>query len=215
MSQACEDVVKSFLERVLGRLSFDMIEKLFSRALDENPVFEAIRREGAFSKNILIVLGGRGCGKTLFIRYAKHYLTTSDWDFKYVSAQDLGQGQDAERKLASMFEDVLRRIEGEDRYKVAIALDDIVEAPTAVLDYVKDVIVPNIYKHAGRLVLIIAAQSERAEGQRVAAVYLLREKLGMAPYAEAFFGENPRDTLYNRFRPVSYTHLTLPTSDLV
>jgi hypothetical protein len=199
VSQACEDAVKSFLEKVLGRLTFKRIEELFSRALDQNPVFKEVEKRGAFGKNILIVLGGRGCGKTLFIRYAKYYLTKDGWDFIYVSPQDLGQGQDAERKLADIFEDALKKIEGDSNYKVAIALDDIVEAPVTVLDYIKDFIVPNVFKHAGRLMLIVAAQSERTVGQKVAAVYLLREKLGMAQYAEAFFGENPRDKLYESF----------------
>ncbi len=198
MNQACIDTVKSFLERVLGRLSFAEVEKLFSQVLDENPVFKAVEKEGVFGKNILIVLGGRGCGKTLLIRYAKHYLTRRGWDFKYVHVSDLGQ--DAERKLAGMFGDILRRIEGDSAYKAVIALDDIVEAPATVLDYIKDTIVSSIFKHAGRLMLIVAAQSELIRDQRVAAMYLLREKLGAAPSAEAFFGVNPRDTLYESFK---------------
>jgi polynucleotide 5'-kinase involved in rRNA processing len=75
MSQApCVEEFVSFLQEVSGRLSFEDVEKRFAKALEENPVFAEIEKSGALGKNIIIILGGRGCGKTLMIRYIKHKL---------------------------------------------------------------------------------------------------------------------------------------------
>lgn len=186
----------SFLERVIGRLSFEEVERLFSKALDENPIFASIRQKGAFGKNIIVLLGGRGCGKTLALRYIKHYLSKDKWDFMYVNGIEL-KGEDALKQIVEEVENKLKQDPG---YKVVIAIDDAVEADEAAREYLKNSVISLINKYAGKVKLVLVAQSERVTTEGAATIQLLKTVLGEAPHAKMFFGENPSKVIEKNFK---------------
>ncbi len=198
-SNLCMNDIISFLERVTGRLSFEEIERLFSKALDENPIFANIRQEGAFGKNIIVLLGGRGCGKTLALRYIKHYLSKDGWDFIYVNGTRL-KGEEASSPLRQIVEEAENKLKQDHNYKVVIAIDDITEADEAAREYLKDSVIPLVHRYAGRVKLVLASQSERVTAEGVATIQLLKIVLGQAPYAEMFFGEHPVETIEKSFK---------------
>jgi len=202
MSQtSCVDAFRRFLEEIAGRLRFEDAERRFSRALEENPVFAEVERSGALGKNIIIILGGRGCGKTLAIRYIKYRLTKDGWDFTYISGADLvdqvrTQGSKVFQQLIEEQESKLSQDSG---YRVAVAIDDVAEAVEIARDFLQKE-VGLARKYEGKLKLVLASQSERATAERVMTVELLKVVLPQAPFAEMFFGEEPRRALLDSFR---------------
>lgn len=198
-SDPCINDIISFLERITGRLSFEEVEKLFSKGLDKNPIFTGIRDKGAFGKNIVVLLGGRGCGKTLAIRYIKHYLSKTGWDFMYINGVRL-KGEEALKLMRQIEENAESKLKQDSSYKVIIAIDDVVEADEAAREYLKDSIISLVHKYAGRVKLVLAAQSERVTAEGVATIQLLKLVLGEAPHAEMFFGERPIETIEKSFK---------------
>ena len=204
MSQtSCIDAFRRFLEGVVGRLSFEEMERRFSRALEENPVFTEIERRGALGKNIIIVLGGRGCGKTLTIRYIKYRLERDGWDFKYISGAQLVEqakaGAQGSRVFQQLIEEQESKLGRDSGYRVVVAIDDVAEAVEIAREFLQKE-VELARKYEGRLKLVLAAQSERAKAERVMTVELLKVVLSQAPFAEMFFGEEPKRVLLDSFR---------------
>ena len=204
MSQtSCVDAFRRFLEEITGRLRFEDIERRFSRALEENPVFAEIERRGALGKNIIIVLGGRGCGKTLTIRYIKYRLERDGWDFKYISGAQLAEqvkaGAQGNRVFQQLIEEQESKLSRDSGYRVVVAIDDVAEAVEMAGDFLQKE-VGLARKYEGKLKLVLAAQSERAKAERVMTVELLKVVLPRAPFAEMFFGEEPERALLDSFR---------------
>lgn len=201
----CRRRVEKLLSRMVGRISYDELGKVLSKGLDQNPVFNYIRSQGAFDKNIIIILGGRGCGKTLLMKYVQHY-HSPEWEFKYVPGDMLsGSGL---QKFNSLIDNVKKELEDAGEKKIILALDDIAEASEAAMGYIKDEIMPLLLEHAGRLKLVIAAQSERTtrEGQAIVS-RIFSDILASAPKATMFFGESPERSLTEAFKK-SYVEMT-------
>lgn len=197
-STSCAEKFVRFLEETTGRLDFSLVESLFSKGLDVNPVFTDIERRGGLSRNIIVVLGGRGCGKTLTIRYIKHRFGR-DWDFMYVSGKDLA-GDHGLEKLKQEISSKVDELEKDQRFRVAIAIDDIAEASEVSREYLRNEIVELVREYAGRLLLVLAAQSERVTPGGNTTLQLLKSILGRAPSAEMFFGENPEGVIEGIFK---------------
>lgn len=190
----CVEKFVRFLEETSGRLSFERVCKLFSKGLDENPVFEDVRRRGGFSKNIMVVLGGRGCGKTLTIRYVKHYFEKDGWRFYYIDGKELA----TDRGLANLEQTVntiVGELEKNKEVRTIIAIDDIAEAAVGSQEFLRERLVELVRNYAGRLSLVIAAQSERVTSEGVTTLPLLQSVLGRAPSAEMFLGESPEEVI--------------------
>ena len=196
---SCSGSIIHFLERIIGRLSFKEVEKLFSKALDENPVFASIRHEGALGKNIIVLLGGRGCGKTLALRYFKHSLSKDGWDFIYVDGSQL-KGNESSNPLKQIIKEIENKLRQDSDYKVVIAIDDVVEANELARECLKYEASSLVHKYAGRVKLILAMQSERVTAEGVATIQLLKTVLGQAPNAEMFFGERPVEVIEDSFK---------------
>lgn len=193
---SCISELGRFLEEVTGRLSFEETEKHFSKALNENPVFAEIERSGALGKNVVVILGGRGCGKTLALRYAKHKLSGEGWDFRYLAGPDLAelaekQGREGFQQILEEHDSELSREAGR---RLVLAIDDIAEAVEVAKGFLQKAI-GLVRKHEGRLKLILAAQSERK-----ATLELLKVVLPEAPCVEMFFGEEPGRRIVESFR---------------
>ena len=202
MSQtSCIDAFRRFLEGITGRLLYEEMERRFSRALEENPVFAEIEKSGALGKNIIIILGGRGCGKTLTIRYIKYKLKSGGWDFIYISgAQLVDQARDQGSEVFQhLIEEQESKLSQDSEYKLVAAIDDVTEALEIARDFLRKE-VDLARKYEGRLKLVLAAQSERVKAARVATVELLENFLPQAPFAEMFFGEEPGRALLDSFR---------------
>ncbi|PUA33345.1 MAG: hypothetical protein B7O98_02655 [Zestosphaera tikiterensis] len=210
------DKVVKFLEDATKRQSFQQIKEMFKKKLDENPIFQALVREGALGKNIIVILGGRGCGKTLVIRYIEHYLSGS-WKLEYVNfgeqtAEKGGrEGQNSMKKegapadfLRSTVEKIETALKNSPTARIALALDDLAEAEEEALKYIRDKLVPMVNKYAGRFMLILALQSERITAERATTLQILKVCLAEAPGAEMFFGEFPEESIESAFRN-SYT----------
>jgi hypothetical protein len=195
MSSCC-DALRKFLVEATGRLSFEEVERRFSKALDENPVFSEIEKSGALGKNIIIILGGRGCGKTLMLRYVKYRSAKEGWDFKYINGTELAkivasQGEKGLQQIVEEHDSVLSK---NPTYKLVLAIDDVAEAPEVAHEYLKKEI-ELVRKHEGRFKLVLATQSERER-----TFQLLKTVLPGAPHAEMFFGEEPRRSIMESFR---------------
>jgi len=195
MSQAsCINDFIKFLGEITGRLSFEIVEKRFSKALDENPVFANIEREGAFGKNIIIILGGRGCGKTLMIRYIKYRFTKEGWEFKYIDGpafKDI-KSPDELQQIISEQESMLTK---DPSYRIILAIDDVAEVNEIAREKLQKDATELVRKYSGRVKLVLASQSER-----IGTLELLKIVLGQAPSAEMFFGENPEKSIIDNFK---------------
>jgi len=198
-SGSCVNDIIRFLERITGRLSFEEYERLFCKALDKNPIFARIEKAGVFGKNVIVLLGGRGCGKSLVLRYIKHRLSKEGWDFKYVSYIKR-KGDEALNLLRQVLEEVESKLKKDSNYKAVIAIDDVVEADEVAREYLRDSAISLIHEYAGRVKLVLAAQSERVTAEGVATIQLLKVVLGQAPHAEALFGEHPMETIEEVFK---------------
>jgi hypothetical protein len=201
MSQApCVEEFVSFLQEVSGRLSFEDVEKRFAKALEENPVFAEIEKSGALGKNIIIILGGRGCGKTLMIRYIKHKLGRQG-SFKYINGAVLAEQvkTQGEKVFQQLIEEQEKMLSQSKDSTLTVAIDDVAEAVEIARNFLmKEVELAR--KYEGRFKLVLAAQSERVVAERVMTVELLKVVLPQAPFAEMFFGEEPRRSLLESFR---------------
>jgi hypothetical protein len=201
MSQApCVETFVGFLEKATGRLSFEDVERLFAKALEENPVFAEIEKSGALGKNIIIILGGRGCGKTLMIRYIKHRLGRQG-GFKYINGAVLVEQVKAQgEKVFQQLIEEQERMLGQSRDStLTVSIDDVAEAVEIARNFlVKEVELAR--KYEGRFKLVLATQSERVVAERVMTVELLKAVLPQTPFAEMFFGEEPRRSLLESFR---------------
>jgi hypothetical protein len=201
MSQApCVEEFVSFLQEVSGRLSFEDVEKRFAKALEENPVFAEIEKSGALGKNIIIILGGRGCGKTLMIRYIKHKLGRQG-GFKYINGAVLAEQvkTQGEKVFQQLIEEQEKMLSQSKDSTLTVAIDDVAEAVEIARNFLmKEVELAR--KYEGRFKLVLATQSERVVAERVMTVELLKVVLPQAPFAEMFFGEEPRRSLLESFR---------------
>ncbi|WP_131160168.1 ATP-binding protein [Aeropyrum pernix] len=195
--EECVNQLLKFLDSIRGRLSFRMVERLFSRGLDENPIFEAISKSGALAKNVIIILGGRGCGKTLVMRYIKHYFEPEGWDYKYFSGDQFKEADAQE--LMKIISETRNLLENSEDYKVIVGIDDVVEASEATRDTIKNQLVPLAVDYAGRIKLVISVQSERVVGTTTV-LHILEDTLGRSPKAEMLFGEYPGEVLGKQFR---------------
>lgn len=196
--EACVNKLKDFLIQITGRLSFNDVENAFKKDLDKNPIFRELKNSGALGKNIIVLLGGRGCGKTLAIRYIKHYVTINEWDFRYISGPSL-KGENSSL-LTTIIDDVKKKVEEDPHYKVTIAIDDVVEADEISREYLRDDLIPLVHAYAGRVKLVLAAQTERTTAEGVATIQLLKVVLGQAPHSEMFFGEHPVEMIEKSFK---------------
>lgn len=196
--EACMNKLKDFLTNVTSRLSFDDVENAFKKDLDKNPIFRELKSSGALGKNIIVLLGGRGCGKTLAIRYIKHYVSVDGWDFRYISGPSL-KGENSSL-LTNVIDDVKKKVKEDPQYKVAIAIDDVVEADEISRGYLRDKLIPLIHTYAGRIKLVLATQTERIMAEAVSTIQLLKVVLGQAPFSEMFFGEHPAEIIIRSFK---------------
>jgi hypothetical protein len=196
MSTSCIEVFRKFIEEALGRLSFEEVERRFKAGLAENPVFAEIEKSNALGKNIIIILGGRGCGKTLLLRYIKHKLESWNWEFKYINGTEFSklEKQQAEKTFQSIIAEEESRLSKEAGVKLAVAIDDVAEAVEIATDFLRKQ-VELAKKYEGRFKLVLATQSER-----VGTLALLRKTLPEAPFAEMFFGEDPQGTIIDSFK---------------
>jgi KaiC/GvpD/RAD55 family RecA-like ATPase len=194
-SSSCIESFKSFVREATGRLSFDRLETIFKEALDENPVFAEISRSGALGKNIIIILGGRGCGKTLLLRYLKYRLNKEGWEFVYVNATDIVRlsQKEAEKEFQDLINKHLSSLDSDLDKKIAIAIDDIGERTDLIKDALKKA-VEDVRRYEGRLKLILASQTERPE-----TMSLLESILPEASVAHMFFGESPAQAIRDSF----------------
>jgi Cdc6-like AAA superfamily ATPase len=194
-SSLCIESFTRFVREATGRLSFDRLETIFKEALDENPVFAEISRSAALGKNIIIILGGRGCGKTLLLRYLKYRLGQEGWDFVYVNATDIVRL--SQKEVEKVFQDSISKyissLDSDLNRKIAIAIDDIGEIADLIKDALKKA-VEDVRRYEGRLKLILASQTERPE-----TMSLLESILPEASVAHMFFGESPAQTLRDSF----------------
>lgn len=196
MSSSCTEAFRRFIEEALGRLSFEEVVKKFREGLAENPVFSEIEKSGALGKNIVIILGGRGCGKTLLLRYIKYKLESDGWVFKYINGTEFTKlvKQQAEKILQNYLAEEESKLSGETATKLAVAIDDVAEAVEIATDFLKKQI-ELAKKYEGRFKLILATQSERG-----GTLILLRKTLPEASFAEMFFGERPEGTIVESFK---------------
>jgi hypothetical protein len=192
---SCVDALGRFISEATGRLAFEQVESLFKEALDENPVFAEIDRSGALGKNIIIIVGGRGCGKTMLLRYIKYKLEGEGWKFVYDTGTSIIRraGEPGKEKVPQVLRNLFSKQESEldsdPEVRIALAIDDVAEAvPLASEELKRGVDLADRY--GGRFKLILAAQSERP-GTRP----LLENVLSQARFAEKFFGENPKEIL--------------------
>jgi hypothetical protein len=196
---SCVDDLGRFISEAAGRLTFEQVESFFKEALDENPVFAEIDRSGALGKNIIIIVGGRGCGKTMLLRYIKYKLEGEGWKFVYDTATNIIRraGKPENEKVPQVLEDMFNKQDSElnsdPKVRIALAIDDVAEAvELASLKLEKGLDLADRYGR--RFKLILATQSERA-GTRP----LLEDVLPQSRLAEKFFGENPKETLMRSF----------------
>jgi hypothetical protein len=196
VSSSCTDAFRRFIEEALGRLSFEEVVRRFREGLAENPVFSEIEKSGALGKNIVIILGGRGCGKTLLLRYIKYKLESDGWVFKYINGTEFTKlvKQQAEKILQNIIAEEESKLSGETATKLAVAIDDVAEAVEIAADFLKKQI-ELAKKYEGRFKLILATQSERG-----GTLILLRKTLPEASFAEMFFGERPEETIVESFK---------------
>jgi hypothetical protein len=196
MSSSCTEAFRRFIEEALGRLSFDEVVRRFREGLAENPVFSDIEKSGALGKNIIIILGGRGCGKTLLLRYIKYKLESDSWVFKYINGTEFIKPvkQQAEKILQNIIAEEESKLSGETASKLAVAIDDVAEAVEIAADFLKKQI-ELAKKYEGRFKLILATQSERG-----GTLILLRKTLPEASFAEMFFGERPEGSIVESFK---------------
>jgi len=196
MTSQSVDEFRRFLRETTGRLSFEEVEKRFSEALDENPVFAEVERSGALGKNVIIILGGRGCGKTLMLRYIKYKLAKEDWDFVYINGAELAKIAESqgEKGLQQIVEEHDGRLSKDPECRIVLAIDDVAEAPEVAHEYLKNEI-ELARKHEGAFKLVLATQSERER-----TFQLLRTVLPEAPHAEMFFGEEPAKIIIESFK---------------
>jgi hypothetical protein len=196
MSSSCTEAFRRFVEEALGRLSFEEVVRRFREGLAENPVFSEIEKSGALGKNIVIILGGRGCGKTLLLRYIKYKLESDGWVFKYINGTEFTKlvKQQAEKILQNIIAEEESKLSGETAAKLAVAIDDVAEAVEIAADFLKKQI-ELAKKYEGRFKLILATQSERG-----GTLILLRKTLPEASFAEMFFGERPEGTIVESFK---------------
>jgi KaiC/GvpD/RAD55 family RecA-like ATPase len=194
-SSLCIENFTRFVREATGRLSFDRLEMIFKEALDENPVFAEISRSGALGKNIIIILGGRGCGKTLLLRYLKYRLGKEGWKFVYMNATDIvGLSQkEVEKEFQGLISRYLSSLASDLNQKIAIAIDDIAEIADSAQDALKKA-VEDVRRYEGRLKLILASQTERPE-----TMSLLESILPEASVAHMFFGESPAQAIKDSF----------------
>jgi Cdc6-like AAA superfamily ATPase len=194
-SSSCIGSFTSFVREATGRLSFDRLEMIFKEALDENPVFAEIGRSGALGKNIIIILGGRGCGKTLLLRYLKYRLDKEGWKFVYMNATDIAglSQKEAEKEFQDLINKHLSSLASDLNEKIAIAIDDIGEKADLIKDALKKA-VEEVRRYEGRLKLILASQTERPE-----TMSLLESILPEASVAHMFFGESPAQAIRDSF----------------
>jgi hypothetical protein len=194
---SCVDALGRFIIETAGRLTFEQIESLFKEALDENPVFAEIDRSGALGKNVIIIVGGRGCGKTMLLRYIKYKLEGDGWKFVYDTGTNIvrsaGKREEAPRVLRDMFNKQESELNSDPKVRIALAIDDVAEAVPMASDPLK-MGVDLADRYGRRFKLILATQSERP-GTRP----LLEEVLPQAHFAEKFFGENPERALMESF----------------
>jgi hypothetical protein len=187
-----------FISNTTGRLTFEEVEKHFKEVLDENPVFAEIDRSGALGKNIIIIVGGRGCGKTMLLRYIKYRLKGEGWKFVYDSGTDIiRRAGESEKEVSQVLRDVFSKQESEldsdPEARIALAIDDVAEAVELASEELKRG-VGLVDRYGGRFKLILATQSERPRTR-----VLLEVVLPQAPFAEKIFGENPKETLVRSF----------------
>jgi hypothetical protein len=184
-----------FISETAGRLTFEEVEGLFKEALDENPVFAEIDRSGALGKNIIIIVGGRGCGKTMLLRYIKYKLEGEGWKFVYDTGTSIirragkPENEKVPQVLRNLFSKQESELDSDPEVRIALAIDDVAEAIPLASDELKRG-VDLADRYGGRFKVILATQSERP-GTRT----LLEKVLPQAPFAEKFFGENPGETL--------------------
>jgi len=193
---SCIEVFRRFIEEATGRMSFEEIEQRFKEALDENPVFAEIDKSGALGKNIVIVLGGRGCGKTLLLRYIKYKLSGEGWEFKYINGADISKlvKQQAEKVFQDLLTEQESKLARDPRRRIVAAIDDVAETVEIAEEFLKKE-VELVKKYEGRLKLFLATQSER-----LGTLVLLKRTLPGSPFAEMFFGEDPRGIILENFK---------------
>jgi hypothetical protein len=197
---SCINVIVKFLEKLSGRLTFGEIEKCLNKALDENPIFAEIERSGAFGKNIIIILGGRGCGKTFLIRYMKYKFEGEGWKFEYMNGTQLIElfKTQGEKALQQIIDEQNSELSKDPNCKIVLAIDDIAEALEISREFLRKEI-EIVRKYEGKIKLVLASQSERIVGERIMTVELLEDVLIRAPSIEMFFGEEPSKNIMENF----------------
>jgi len=196
MSAYCIGALRKFIEEALGRLSFEQVESRFKAGLAENPVFAEIDKSNALGKNVIFILGGRGCGKTLLLRYIKYRLESTGWEFRYINGTDFSKLEklQAENTFYSIIAEQESKLSKETGGKLVVAIDDVAEAVEIATEFLRKQI-ELAKKYEGKFKLILATQSER-----IGTLALLKKTLPEAPFAEMLFGEDPKGTIINSFK---------------
>jgi ABC-type oligopeptide transport system ATPase subunit len=198
-TSSCVDDLGRFISDTTGRLTFEEVENRFKEALDENPIFSEIDRSGALGKNIIIIVGSRGCGKTMLLRYIKYKLESEGWKFLYDTGTSIirragkSEKEKVPQVLRDMFSKQESKLDSDPEVRIALAIDDVAEAVELASEELKRG-VDLAEKYGRRFKLILATQSERPGTWP-----LLEDVLPQARFAEMFFGENPKEAIVSNF----------------
>ncbi|MEM0236383.1 ATP-binding protein [Thermofilum sp.] len=193
MSSQCVEKLVRFIDRLAQRVSLSDLEEIFKVGFEENPVFGKIFELGAHAKNLIILVGARGSGKTVTYVYLKHLLEREGWKFVYYRGEDL-KVEDRVKNLYKELSEVEESVKGGKR--VALAFDDVIEATPLFTDFVKANLIRLLLAEGmeGRVKLMFALQSEAEKGG-LSIIEWLNTAVSRAEGAEMLFGEDPDEML--------------------
>lgn len=192
MNDSCTEKLVSFISHSLQRLSFNMLEKMFTKGFEDNPVFREFFKEQAHAKNLVILVGARGSGKTATLVYLKKLLLKENWEFSYYNGREL-ENDERVKKLEA---ELLPKIEESTKEgrKIVLAFDDVIEAVPIFTEFIKTGILKVLLEHEGIIKLVLALQSESVKGGVNIADWL-NTAVASATGSEMLLGENPQTAL--------------------
>lgn len=192
MGSYCVDELLKFLGRVTPRPTLSALTEAFRDGFEENPVFKKLFESGAHAKNLIILVGSSGTGKTTTLAYLKHLLERDGWRFVYYSGRELGDDRvkSLDKELSEVEESVRRG------GRVVLAFDDVVEATPLFAEFVRAnlsrILLAEGVEGSTKLVLAVRSESPRGD---VGAVEWLDAAVGLAVGVNALLGEDPGSVL--------------------
>ncbi|MEM0460311.1 MAG: hypothetical protein QXZ31_10630 [Thermofilaceae archaeon] len=188
MSSHCVEKLVRFIDQSTQRVSFNTLVGMFKVGFEVNPVFREIFESGAHAKNLIILVGARGSGKTATYVYLKHLLEREGWRFVYYNGRELGEDRvkSLDKELSEVEESVKK---GE---RAVLAFDDVIEATPLFTDFVRANLMRLLLAEdmEGRTKLALALQSEATKGG-LSIIEWLNTAVGVAEGADMLLGEDP------------------------